>query len=190
MKKVKDRIWMITFLVILAAVSSFALEFIANFTEPTILRNKALVLKQGVLNVLQVPYSVDSIESIYDQEITTETRNQTNYYISKSNQSKAFIIEGSGFMGKIKAVIGVNSDNSQLAGLQILEQEETPGLGGRISEPWFQDQFAGKTLTPSIVIAKTDKATGAPNEVDAITGATMTSRALEKLINNGLLERL
>jgi len=186
MKKFKERLWLITFLIILGAISSFSLEFIANVTEPTIARNKLLGLKQGVLTVLQIPFTNDTLEETFDKEIITEENEKATVYTSRKDHSIAFELEGPGFMGPLKAVLGLKNDLSTLSGFYVLEQEETPGLGGRISEGWFQKQFSGKHLRPKVLLVKTGKGTSAANEVDAITGATMTSRAVEKLINKGI----
>jgi electron transport complex protein RnfG len=51
--------------------------------------------------------------------------------------------EGNGYQGVIKLMIGLSTDLESIKGVKVLEQVETPGLGGRISEPAFQEQFRG-----------------------------------------------
>ena len=69
-----------------------------------------------------------------------------------------------------------------IRGMEILEQEETPGLGARIEEKSFREQFKGKQIEKKIIVQIKGAATG-PNDVSAITGATITSKTLEKIIN-------
>ena len=79
----------------------------------------------------------------------------------------------------------MNDDMETIRGFTIVEQAETPGLGGRIVEPWFMDQFKGKKVKPALHIISNRQGDN-PNEIDAITGATETSKALNTIINDGL----
>ena len=67
-------------------------------------------------------------------------------------------------------------------------ESETPGLGAKIKdEAWFREKFIGKTVewgdTPAFRLEKNAEASGAANAVDAITGATMTSKGLNEALN-------
>ena len=75
-----------------------------------------------------------------------------------------------------------------IRGIRFYKQEETPGLGGEIGASWFQDQFKGKKIvSPSgeygFSINKPGSGTGS-NQVDGITGATMTSERVGIMIDN------
>jgi Na+-transporting NADH:ubiquinone oxidoreductase subunit C len=63
-----------------------------------------------------------------------------------------------------------------IKGLAFTEQNETPGLGGRIEEDWYKEQFKGTTLSGSLSY-------GEETGLDAITGATSTSNAVLKILN-------
>lgn len=99
---------------------------------------------------------------------------------------------GMGFWGPVQGILAVSPDLSRTLGLVILEQTETPGLGGRIEEPIFTEQFragiaiAANPSGPVLRIAPT----GSPNtdgrHVDAISGATQTCMAMERLLNDHL----
>lgn len=85
-----------------------------------------------------------------------------------------------GYSGKIDFVLGVSPDGQTLTGIRIVEHGETPGLGANATEirygdsdPWFCAQFGG--LAPSEVRLQTE---GPLGKVEAITGATITSRAI------------
>jgi Na+-translocating ferredoxin:NAD+ oxidoreductase RnfG subunit len=79
-------------------------------------------------------------------------------------------------------VVGIDPDDFKIRGIEILEQQETPGLGARIEEDQFREQFKGKIINETIIIQIKGAATG-PNDVSAITGATITSKTVEKIIN-------
>lgn len=81
-----------------------------------------------------------------------------------------FIFRSPGMWGSIKYAGGMDLD-FKLTGMKVLAQGETPGLGSRIEEPWFQEQFKGL----SVEDVKLKKEGG---KVDAITGATTTSKAV------------
>ncbi|HQU30598.1 MAG: FMN-binding protein [Planctomycetia bacterium] len=83
--------------------------------------------------------------------------------------------------------ICVEPDLETLKGIEVLDHSETPGLGGRIIEDSFKKQFIGKKVRPRIFVIKGKKAEGA-NEVEAITGATNTSRGIEEFINDAMKE--
>jgi electron transport complex protein RnfG len=68
--------------------------------------------------------------------------------------------------------------------MQVLESRETPGLGDRIyKDQAFVDQFRDLAVEPAVVLVK--EAPTAPNQVDAITGATISSTAVVKIVNAG-----
>jgi Na(+)-translocating NADH:ubiquinone oxidoreductase C subunit len=87
----------------------------------------------------------------------------------------------------ISIFICVEPDMETLKGIEVLDHSETPGLGGRITEESFKKQFVGKKVKPNLLIVKERKAAN-PNEVDAITGATNTSKGIEAFINDAMKE--
>lgn len=102
-----------------------------------------------------------------------------------------FIFSGLGFWDRIEGVMVLSPDLETVHNLQFLDQKETPGLGARIEETWFTDQFKGLRVDWAdpgrarvIVGASPDPA--ARNRVDAITGATQTSMALGRFLSEEL----
>lgn len=92
---------------------------------------------------------------------------------------------GAGYQGPIQGMIAMHGDMNTIAGLAITEQVETPGLGARIAEPAWQEQFAGTKVRDSAGTIRFAVQHGpATNdyEVDGITGATRTSNAMSKII--------
>lgn len=189
----KERIWMIVLLLIITSISSGALGLINIKTRPLIEKNKLLTLRKSVLNALDIPYQQQNMEEVFEEEVKTRFLEEIPFYIRYSEQGKleavAFKIEGSGFWAPISAIIALKPDLETIHGMDILDQEETPGLGARITEPEFLNSFVGKKIKPKILLVSRREAKG-DHEVDAITGATMTSKALEEIINDGVKKYL
>jgi Na+-transporting NADH:ubiquinone oxidoreductase subunit C len=82
-------------------------------------------------------------------------------------------------------MVGFTEDATTLSGVSIVSQNETPGLGARIEEAWFTDQFADRQGPFTMVEEGTSDA---PNEIDAITGATRTSEAFRNIINRAVAD--
>ncbi len=98
---------------------------------------------------------------------------------------------GAGLWGPVWGYIAVEPDGATIKGAYFDHDSETAGLGARIKDdPAFRAQFAGKKIAwdeePPFAIVKGGAPEGAGNAIDAITGATMTSKGLDAAINNWL----
>lgn len=87
-----------------------------------------------------------------------------------------------GYGGLIEIVAGIDN-KGKLIGIKILSHTETPGLGAKAAEPAFSDQFEQKNVD-RLVITKNKPA--AENEIQAISGATITSKAVAEGVNTAL----
>lgn len=87
-----------------------------------------------------------------------------------------------GYGGSITVAVGVGADGC-LAGISIISQSETAGLGARCASTEFTGQFKG-IAGEKVVFTKTGKS--APNEIDALSGATITTRAVTAAVNTAL----
>lgn len=85
----------------------------------------------------------------------------------------------------INGVITLDADLETIKGIRIISQEETPGLGARIAEESYLNQYSGKKVSPQLIMVLRRKAT-AINEVDAISGASISSQALLDMINESV----
>jgi Na+-transporting NADH:ubiquinone oxidoreductase subunit C len=105
-----------------------------------------------------------------------------------------FEIGGKGLWGSMRALIVLSPDLTTLDGLVIYDQMETPGLGGRIGEQWFLDQFKNipiygaenqnlRKIVDFILIPEGKQATNS-TEIQQITGATITSASVLKMLKS------
>ena len=112
-------------------------------------------------------------------------------YIFKNNIS-VIPVYGAGLWGPVWGYVAFQSDLSTIAGAYFDHESETPGLGGKIKDdPAFRAQFGGKSVDFSDAkgifnIVKGGAPAGKANAIDAITGATMTSKGLNEAINTWL----
>lgn len=89
----------------------------------------------------------------------------------------AYIVQGAGFGGPIKVMVGLDIDSKTISGYRVLEHSETPGLGAMIADPSFMDQFSGKEWDDPFVVNQ---------DVDSITGATVSSESFTKLLKESI----
>jgi len=175
MKKV---IHMILTLLIIGVISGGILSLVNNWANPLITANKKSETEKAIFIVHTNAKKYERINSnsceIY--KVIDNNNNLIGYSIAE---------EGNGIQGKIRIMIGVTSDLQKIKSIKILEQVETPGLGTRVTEEPFTNQFENLITTPKIEWVK-GKAPSKPNEIQAITGATISSKSVVAIINNAL----
>ena len=170
------------------------------FNQERIENNQKAKLQRIILNVLQIPMkeklSDDRVNQIFETRIKSLQIEGTTLYLGYEEDGKtilgyAFPVGGPGFWGPIFGMVAVDSKASKILGIAFYKHSETPGLGARITEDWFRDQFKELPIYPveegkKIFYLKPEGTGEAPNELDAVTGATGTSRAVEGFLNKGL----
>lgn len=175
-------------LIVIGALSGVILSGVFGVADPLIQANREKELKEAIFLVLPEAKGFKVLEKTVGQE-------KLIVYKGIDEAGKpvglAFKADGGGFQGNIGIMVGLGSDYLKLKGIEILEQLETPGLGDRIREPKFKDQFKGLEVKPKIEYIKYRKPEK-PNQIQAITGATISSnavivninRAVEKVVAN------
>ena len=101
-------------------------------------------------------------------------------------------VTGRGLWGGLWGYIALNADKKTVFGTYFYHTSETAGLGARIGERWFQEQFNGKPIfagddTQNIALSVVKAgASKAETEVDGVTGATLTSDGVSAMVKDGL----
>jgi electron transport complex protein RnfG len=94
----------------------------------------------------------------------------------------------SGFADVVLVIFWFEPDTGILLGKKVLESKETPGLGDKIFKDLeFVQQFFDRPQTP-LTAVKAGTGKGLPGEIDAITGATISSKVVVSIINNGVAD--
>ena len=91
---------------------------------------------------------------------------------------------GQGFADRIEVLIGIDVEASSITGLYVLDQKETPGLGDYITSEGFLQRFRDRPTERPLVVVKSDPA--ADNEIEALTGATISSESVSGIVNAAL----
>ena len=89
----------------------------------------------------------------------------------------------SGYGGDVKVAIGVSAKTNKLTGFTVLSHSETAGLGAKATEDDFKSQFIGKSANG---INYTKNGASSDNEIDALSGATITSNAVCEAVDSAL----
>ncbi len=177
-------LYTIIFTFVLTAVFATVLSVTQAYYLPTITENEANVERQAILKVLGITSKFDLVTT-FEGQVTPVTAGTSStfavYDEDGSPISYAFPLDGQGLWGSIRGYIGVSATFDRLLGMEFVEQNETPGLGGRIDEPWFKEQFAGVPLIPGENLVY-------GSGIDAITGATSSSNAVLNILNNTISE--
>ncbi len=172
----REMISMIVVLTVLASVSGGLLAAIKSGTE--------LRIEEQILKFQQAP----AIESLFSDvtndplkerfNIETEERTLQMFPAKLQDGTTAVAFETfgkGGYGGDIGLIVGINLNTDQLVGARVTTHAETPGLGSRVKdELTFVSQFADKPIDADLAL-KSDNGT-----IDAISGATVTSRAVTR----------
>lgn len=169
-------------LIVIGALSGVILSGVFGVADPMIQANKEKELKEAIFVVLPEAKDFKTFEKTVGKEKITVYKG-----VDANGQPVgiAFKADGGGFQGNIGIMVGLNMDYLKLKGIEILEQLETPGLGDRIREAGFKEQFKGLEVKPKIEYIKFRKPEK-PNQIQAITGATISSNAVITNINKAV----
>lgn len=181
-----ERLKWLGYIVLLGSISSSVLMGVSSLI-PLDEEGVDQETKLLILNALDMEYTTENVEQVFAENIVLEELEGLTLY-RNSEGSIAFEFTGRGHQGPISGLVALGPDLGSVKGLVILEQQETPGLGGRITEEEFLDQFRGVALDPELVILPAGREPTAANEVDGITGATRTSQALEEMLDQSIRE--
>jgi electron transport complex protein RnfG len=180
------------------ALAGALLVFVFLWSQPRILAYEAMVLREAVTEVLKGP---DHFESIFlyeedlvtaealPQEVDTMALDRVFLGYGASGNPVGFALQarGFGFQDIITLIFGYDPETDQVLGMKVLSHLETPGLGDKIvKDTAFVAGFEGAQAPLQGV--KPDRNTGDPNQVDMITGATISSQAIIDIINRRLAE--
>ena len=156
----------------------------ANKLNETIEKVPELIL--GTKNASAMTAQNQKIE-IKQQFFETNVNNQKKIYnvfqARMDDQTAGWVVKasGQGYGDKIELLIGLDAPAQTITGLFIIDQKETPGLGNNIVKPVWRNQFINKSTRQHLTAVKTKAS--APNEINAITGATISSRSVCNIIN-------
>jgi Na+-transporting NADH:ubiquinone oxidoreductase subunit C len=184
-------IYPIIFMALVTAVFITVLAGLNYVTADTIAFNQQNQLRQKILYIFDmVPDggTDKDIERVFNENvIEKEWGDLKGYALVEGGQEIGYAvpINGAGLWGSITGYVGLNKDYTEIIGIEFVTQSETPGLGGRISENSYKDQYRGIDIsgkTDNFIISSPQP----DSNVDAIAGATQTSAAVVKIVNENI----
>ncbi len=171
MRKGNGGTYPILFLTLVVFISVVALTLTNSVTEERI----ADARREAIKEMLQTLFP-EMDDFIYD-----EATQRYTVSVGGALLGQAFMAEGAGYGGPIDILVGLEQDNT-LRGIEIISQKETPGLGAKITDAAFLDQFAGQA-------GETLALTKDGGTIDAITGATISSSAVVEAVKEAILSQ-
>lgn len=182
----------ILFMIILSIVFTGALATINEITKERVQLNLELKEQNSLLYVINIPVESNNpveINRLYDNSISIVEYEGVTLYEGRLNDEivgYALPVIGDAVWGELKGFIGLSPDFNEIIGLDFLSHSETPGLGGRIDELDFKEQFRNIKIVDSENGEYIIYHPNPEGQVDAISGATGTSNAVRRILNNNL----
>ena len=210
-----SNVYTVCYAAVMVIIVAFLLAFVASALKETQEANVANDTKGQILSALGYDKASIDVAAVFAEKVQDnlveegelkpyEGKFNTTYGSlikngelhvftgTTANGEKAYVIPvvGRGLWGGLWGYIAVNEAKDKVLGTYFYHESETAGLGARISEKWFQDQFIGKPIfdNNNNVVLTVVKAGAAQNEneVDGVTGATLTSKGVAAMVNDGL----
>lgn len=191
----KDSIAYVVAFTFLACAAFIAPLALANeATKGRVEANRLFASRSAVLRAFGVAYEGQADAEAKYASLVAELPGGKGWRAELDGASYLAVRKsGAGLWGTITMVVAADVRGERLRGLEILDQQETPGLGGRIDEPWFKEQFRGERLGPAgVVVDQAGTGKGDPDRengrVDAVTGASRTSGFVQAIVNAAVAE--
>ena len=192
----KDSVYTLSYALGLAVLCAVLLTAVGLATQDRQRANEEAEEVRNILLVLGIAYPEgarpEELLEIYERKVAEEKIGDLRTYVYRENErtlAVAVPVSGPGLWGPIEGFLALEPDLKTVRGVAFHRQEETPGLGGEIASDEFRRRFEGKQVAanagPPLRITMPGQATG-PNEIDGITGATMTCDKVETMLNNVL----
>jgi electron transport complex protein RnfG len=166
-------------LFIICLITSFCLAFVNGITKDTIAQRNAKDAEEQRKLVLNKADSFKQIDGWEDKDESGLIREAYAAYNGESLIGYVFSAFPKGYCGEIAVTVGVSSEN-RITGVRIGSNNETPGLGSKTANDDFTGQYQDKDILKDFTLVK--RAATADNEIQAVSGATISSTAVTKAV--------
>ena len=182
----------ILYVVLFTAFTAFVFVFLISWadvsTAERVAKNQELVTAQAFLNAVGRPEEErDAALKAYEEFFGSATGDSAVRAVLDGEEILITRFSGMGLWGTVTGVLATDASVQRIVGIDIISHSETPGLGGRIEQDWFKNQFRGERILPEGIVVR--KGQGGADEdrdngyVDGITGATGTSTSMAVMLN-------
>ena len=187
----------IVYSTILVVIVAVLLALVSQVLSPRQEANILLDKQKQILGALKIDYSTGNPADIYMALVNdTLTYDKQEVYVANLNGATKYVLtlSGKGLWGGIGGYLALDADKNTIYGVNFNHASETPGLGAKIVEMPFREQFEGKHIrnaegqVVSVAVLKNGKKAEGQEQVDAISGATITCDGVHKMIATNLSE--
>jgi Na+-transporting NADH:ubiquinone oxidoreductase subunit C len=188
------RFYPVLFMIIVTVVFIGILATFYLSTQQKVELYKENNRKLIILDLFGLPTT--DISSVYNKRIRERSIEGTDQTFYEAWQDSlmlgyCFPVSGNGLWGTINALIAVSPDLKDILAMEIVSQNETPGLGGRITEDWFKDQFRNIPVVKNDRVIEYELIAEEENQQDykirQITGASGSSKAVVNMLYKEML---
>jgi len=193
----ENNVYTIIYATILVVIVAVLLAVISQVLSPRQQANKRLDTQKQILTALNVDYSNADPAALYAQIVEETETDGKALFIAHIDEDVKYVLplKGQGLWGGIWGYIALDEDKNTVYGINFGHESETPGLGGEIVTEYFRSRFFGKHIkdiegnVQSIAVLKAGKKDEAGREqVDALSGATITSTGVDEMLVKSLNE--
>ncbi len=192
-----SRIGGVLYTFVISALFVTALATLNVVTRSRIIENEEIRLQSSILHAVglidpEMPPKRSEIAQLFSENINVIEHPERDIYVADDTDKRmiAFLVSSPGVWGTITAAVALEEGFARIAGIDFFEHSETPGLGGRIDETQFKDQFRGLVVSDEpaarISVIRIEEASKEKSQIRAITGATGTSESIQGLINKAI----
>ena len=191
-----SNIYTFVYMTVVVIIVAVLLAVVSQALAPKQQANILLDKQKQILGALKVDYAqADPAEVYYTLVQDTLKYGEMEVYVANLNGATKYILplSGKGLWGGIGGYLALDEDKNTIYGVNFNHESETPGLGAKIVEPEFRSQFEGKHIrnaegaVVSVAVLKAGKHAEGQEQVDAISGATITSTGVSTMLNEELV---
>lgn len=192
-----SNIYTFVYMTVVVIIVAVLLAVVSQALAPKQQANILLDKQKQILGALKVDYAqADPAEVYYTLVQDTLNYGEQEVYVANLNGATKYILplSGKGLWGGIGGYLALDEDKNTIYGVNFNHESETPGLGAKIVEPEFRSQFEGKHIrnaegaVVSVAVLKAGKHADGQEQVDAISGATITSSGVSTMLEVNLTE--
>jgi len=181
----RDFIKMVVILTAICGGSALVLAFTSQATKGHREYQLLKYVKEPSIKAVLKGYDNDPIKDRVVMEIGKDEKGKPvmlNIFPSRKGGkliALAFGSSATGYHGPISVMVGIDN-KGKLTGIGIMTHTETPGLGARVEEPKFTEQFGGLELSGKLALSTEG------GKIDSVSGATLSSRGVVKAVRKAL----
>lgn len=192
-----SNIYTFVYMTVVVIIVAVLLAVVSQALAPKQQANILLDKQKQILGALKVDYSQADPAEVYMLLVCDTLRyGDKEVYVADINSDIKYILplSGKGLWGGIGGYLALDEDKNTIYGVNFNHESETPGLGAKIVEPEFRSQFEGKHIrnaegaVVSVAVLKAGKHAEGQEQVDAISGATITSSGVSTMLEVNLAE--